>query len=167
MTLKVPFPFPLFPLFLYSTMCDPVALACSLSSFWYHWPWANTGLTPWVGSWRNELLYTCSTPTHWVSSRVALGESMSGPWQLHYRVSQNVILSPMVFNIYMKLLGGTIMGIRTRCHWYTDDTQALFLSSIWVRWGCTSSGPEPGCNGRLNPQKMEVLWVVVLFPGIR
>ena len=58
--------------------------------------------------------------------RVALGDLTSAPWQLSYGVSQGTILFPMLFNIYMKLLGAVIRGFGAKCHQYADDTQ-LYL----------------------------------------
>ena len=43
--------------------------------------------------------------------RVQVGEHLSAPWSLNCGVPQRSIISPMMFNIYMRLLGGVIWGV--------------------------------------------------------
>ena len=70
--------------------------------------------------------------------RVQLGENVSALWSLSCGVPQGLI-SPMLFNIYMRLLGegDVIWGCGASCHQYADDTQ-LYISFFLICCGCCS-----------------------------
>ena len=89
--------------------------------------------------------------------KVVLEDSSSDPWHLRHGVPQGSILSPMLFNIYMKPLGKVVRRFGLRSQQYTDDTRlsVAILNScldsimIWMRVN----------KLRLNPDKLDVLLV--------
>ena len=79
----------------------------------------------------------------------------------------------MLFNIYMRLLGGVIRGCGASCHQYADDTQLYISFSPTAGDAILSLQRCLGAilkwmqeNGlRLNPDKTEVLRVDALGVG--
>ncbi|KAF7239274.1 Inactive carboxypeptidase-like protein X2 [Varanus komodoensis] len=99
--------------------------------------------------------------------KVVLGDYGSAPWQLCHGIPQGSILSPLLFNIYVKPLGEAIRRCGLRNHQYADDTQ-LYLAfstnpgeAVAVLNRCLAEvmGWMRANKLKLNPDKTEVLLV--------
>ncbi|XP_053169630.1 uncharacterized protein LOC128353010 [Hemicordylus capensis] len=99
--------------------------------------------------------------------KVVLGDYCLAPWPLACGVLQGSVLSPMLFNIYMKPLGEVIRGFGLSCQQYADHTQ-LYLSlspdpreavDVLNRGLEAVMGWMWANKLKLNPDKMEVILV--------
>ena len=56
-----------------------------------------------------------------------IGEEKSRQYPLQCGVPQGAILSPMLFNVYMRPLTWLLQSFGLGCHQYADDTQLYLL----------------------------------------
>lgn len=108
-----------------------------------------------------------SVVQQWVHSFLTVSRRWcwsSRPWLLTYGVPQGSAISPMLFNIYMKLLGEVTRELGLLCHQYEDDMQ-LYLQlpsnhrAAVKALGCGLASVRDWMKVnklRLNPNKREV-----------
>ena len=92
--------------------CSPVASPGSLGGCWYHWPI--------VSSWANSVewgpLYNSGSIPVFGTGSKEWRWGTSASWQLSCGVLQGTLQSPVLFNIYLKLLGEVMKNVRVWCH---------------------------------------------------
>ena len=93
-------------------------------------------------AWLHSFLEDCP-------QRVQLGENFSALWSLNCGVLQGSIISPMMFNIYMRLLRGVIgdVGLRVISTLMILSSTSPFFQQQWMlshclnaAWGLFSNG---------------------------
>uniref|UniRef100_A0A803TE01 ribonuclease H n=1 Tax=Anolis carolinensis TaxID=28377 RepID=A0A803TE01_ANOCA len=101
------------------------------------------------------------------SQMMSLGDTCLAPQPLSCGVPQGSILSPMLFNIYMKPLGEIMRSFGVRCHLYADDVQLCHFfppvtkEAVQVLNRCLAAVLDwmRANKLKLNPDKTEVLLV--------
>uniref|UniRef100_A0A8D2L5S4 Reverse transcriptase domain-containing protein n=1 Tax=Varanus komodoensis TaxID=61221 RepID=A0A8D2L5S4_VARKO len=132
------------------------------------WCWRRLLRVPWTARRSNRSVLEEINPDCSLEGQIVmLGDYGSAPWQLCHGILQGSILSPLLFNIYMKLLGEVIRRCGLRNHQYADDTQ-LYLSfstnpgeAVAVLNRCLAEvmGWMRANKLKLSPGKTEVLLV--------
>uniref|UniRef100_A0A803TNR7 Reverse transcriptase domain-containing protein n=1 Tax=Anolis carolinensis TaxID=28377 RepID=A0A803TNR7_ANOCA len=121
---------------------------------------AGMGLGGNVLQWLQSFLEGCS-------QMVSLGDAYLAPQPLSCAVPQGSILSPMLFNIYMKPMREIIQSFRVRYHLYADDVQlchsfpSVTKEAVQVLNQCLAAVSDwmRANKLKLNPDKTEVLLV--------
>ena len=94
-----------------------------------------------VGIQGSALKWLTSFLQDW-NQTVMIGEEKSRQHPLQCGVPQGAILSPMLFNVYMRPLAQLVRGFGLGCHQYTDDTQLYLLMD-------DRSDTPPNCSDQM------------------
>ena len=77
--------------------------------------------------------------------KIQLGEVLLTTWTLYSRVPRGLIISPMLFNIYVKPLGEVIQRFEVPCYQYADDIHLSLIHHI-----CNRCHSAPGMRPVLD-----------------
>lgn len=112
------------------------------------WLWYLFGMTSGIGVIDIVLCWFTTFLWGWSQLKLILRERSSSQCQL-WRVLQGSMLSPLLFNIYMKPLGEILHHYRMRAKWVMHW---IFFHRVWKFWG-----PEGGTT--------DFIWTLIRWSG--